>query len=146
MAERRRALRLFQMGILTATLLSIVECHFGVVRNGMNATLVLATINSIDWSKSPGENLVSEQQWAAISRLVDMTPREIETCQFLFAGQKRGEIACELGISERTVRFHMESIHDKLQVKNRVDLILRLIQLRDYVIANDKASSAGVIQ
>lgn len=99
-------------------------------------SLLLATRGKFDWSNQPGAILISADQWDVISRLVEMTPREIQVSNLLFTGMTRNEIAEELGIATRTVRFHMEVLHEKLQVNTRVELVLRLIQLRDFVIAN----------
>lgn len=97
---------------------------------------MMTTGGSIDWSQSPGESLITPHQWSKISQLVEMSPREIQISNLLFAGLTRVEIAEELGITPRTVRFHMESLHEKLKVKTRVELVLRLVQLRDFLTTN----------
>lgn len=102
----------------------------------MSSASVLSTEKEFDWSNSPGEFLISEQQWDAISKLVDMTPRERQVSGLLLTGITRDKIALELGIAFRTVRFHMEILHEKLHVRTRVDFVLRLIQLRDFVTSN----------
>ena len=107
----------------------------------MSANLILATRNSIDWSRSPGESIVSPQQWSALAQLVDMSSREIQIAKLLMSGLTRTEIALHLQISPRTVRFHMESLHDKLQVKSRVELVMRLVQLRDFLMTNQSLAS-----
>lgn len=96
---------------------------------------MMTTGDAIDWSQSPGEGLITPHQWSRISQLVEMSTREIQISNLLFAGLTRAEIADELGIRPRTVRFHMESLHDKLKVKTRVELVLRLVQLRDFIAA-----------
>lgn len=90
----------------------------------------------IDWARSPGEALITPPQWQKISQFVEMSTREIQISNLLFAGMTRVGIANELGITTRTVRFHMESLHEKLHVKSRVELVLRLVQLRDFLTAN----------
>ena len=47
--------------------------------------------------------------------------REFEVLEHIARGRKNREIASALTIEERTVRFHVENILDKLKVKNRTE-------------------------
>jgi len=51
----------------------------------------------------------------------DPTPRELEVLTLLAQGLKNAEIADELFISERTVKFHVSSILAKLGAENRTE-------------------------
>jgi DNA-binding NarL/FixJ family response regulator len=48
-----------------------------------------------------------------------LSDREFQVLELVARGCKNREIALALGIKERTVRFHVENILDKLDVKNR---------------------------
>lgn len=53
----------------------------------------------------------------------DLTPRELEVLRLLAQGQLNKEIAAQLVISERTVKFHVSSIMGKLGAGNRTEVV-----------------------
>jgi DNA-binding CsgD family transcriptional regulator len=55
-----------------------------------------------------------------------LSNREWEVVRLLQAGKSNKLIASSLGISERTVEFHLKNIFTKVQVSSRVELILKL--------------------
>jgi DNA-binding NarL/FixJ family response regulator len=54
-----------------------------------------------------------------------LTPREAEVLSHLARGGSNKRIAAALGISERTVKFHVSSIIAKLGATNRTDAVTR---------------------
>jgi DNA-binding NarL/FixJ family response regulator len=59
----------------------------------------------------------------------DLTAREIEVLQQLAAGLPNKLIATKLGISEHTVKFHVNSIMSKLGVESRTEAVVRAARL-----------------
>jgi DNA-binding NarL/FixJ family response regulator len=57
-------------------------------------------------------------------RLASLTPREREVVALMGEGLRNGEVAARLRIREATVRNHLTSILDKLDVPDRVALAL----------------------
>jgi NarL family two-component system response regulator LiaR len=57
-----------------------------------------------------------------------LTAREAEVLQMLAQGQPNKQIARDLGITERTVKFHVSAILAKLGVANRTEAIARAAQ------------------
>jgi len=58
-----------------------------------------------------------------------LTERELEVLHLLAKGRQNKEIANELVISERTVKFHVSAILAKLGVGNRTEAVSRAAQL-----------------
>jgi FixJ family two-component response regulator len=71
-----------------------------------------------------------QDEIAAPTRMVTLSPREYEVMQWLVKGLHNRAIAEELGISHRTVEVHKARVLDKLNVRNVVELV-RLIDSQD---------------
>src|SRR5688500_16438743 len=55
-----------------------------------------------------------------------LSPRENEVAHLLLEGKSNKQIAFSLGVSIRTVEFHLRNIFAKLEVGSRVELVLKL--------------------
>ncbi len=60
-------------------------------------------------------------EWAA--RLYDLTPGESRVVQALLSGGPLGSVAKTLGITEATVKTHLQHVFDKTGTRRQVDLI-----------------------
>ena len=58
----------------------------------------------------------------------DLTRREQEVLSALASGKRNREIAEDLFISERTVKFHVRSMFNKLRAKNRTEVVKTAIE------------------
>ena len=58
-----------------------------------------------------------------------LTPREFQVLRLLGEGQPNKEIARLLGISEHTVKFHVNAILGKLNVQSRTEAVVRATRL-----------------
>lgn len=59
----------------------------------------------------------------ALSHAPRLSPREREVLRHVAAGLSNKEIAAQLGISERTVKFHVTAIFEKLGAENRAQAV-----------------------
>ena len=55
-----------------------------------------------------------------------LSKREWEVVGLLLQGNSNKQIAASLGISTRTVEFHLKNIYLKFEVRSRIELILKL--------------------
>jgi len=53
-----------------------------------------------------------------------LTPREIELVRLAAGGQSNKEISRRLDIKEGTVKIHLHNVYEKLEIRNRVQLLL----------------------
>jgi len=61
-----------------------------------------------------------------MSEFSALTNREGEVVKLLMQGKSNKLIAASLGISDRTVEFHLKNIYAKYQVSSRIELVLKL--------------------
>jgi DNA-binding NarL/FixJ family response regulator len=59
---------------------------------------------------------------------VALTPREQGVLDLLAHGKSNKEIATSLGVTERTIKFHVSAIFTKLGVNNRTEAVTRAMQ------------------
>lgn len=59
----------------------------------------------------------------------ELTPREREVLQLLAEGLPNREIALRLGVTDHTVKFHMNTIFSKLDVHTRTEAVARSARL-----------------
>ena len=59
----------------------------------------------------------------------DLTPREREVLRWTAAGKTSCEIGIILGISARTVNFHVTSILSKLNAVNKTQAVVKAVLL-----------------
>jgi DNA-binding NarL/FixJ family response regulator len=72
--------------------------------------------------------------WTEIADALHLTPREWEIVTLVFEGKTREAIANRLNVKVRTVRHHLERIYQKLDVNDKVGLVLRIIRVRDKLV------------
>lgn len=130
----------FQSGVKVnfSSVMSGSDSNMNIPRNVFSPTVSNKTERAFEWTDRPGENLISDSEWLAVKNYARLSMREGQVCRLLFEGNKRDEIAEMLGISPRTVRYHLESLHKKLKVNTRVGLVLRMVQLRDFLVGKNQ--------
>jgi DNA-binding NarL/FixJ family response regulator len=72
---------------------------------------------------------VLQQSRPAYELVEPLTARELEVMQLLASGQTNKEIAQRLGVTEHTVKFHVNSILGKLGVATRTEAVVHAARL-----------------
>jgi DNA-binding NarL/FixJ family response regulator len=72
--------------------------------------------------------MISELAWREIGRSLRLTQRELQIVRATFDDCKESVIATDLGIAPRTVHTHIERLHRKLTVEDRLQLVLRVMR------------------
>ena len=89
---------------------------------------------------NPGIDLLTPEEWTDVARTLRFTPREWQVATLVFEGMTQAAIANQLKIRPRTVRQHLERLYKKVDVHDRVGLVLRVVQVhfrRDEISATD---------
>jgi DNA-binding NarL/FixJ family response regulator len=55
-----------------------------------------------------------------MTRLSNLTPRELKILQMILGGKTNKAIASEIDISEKTVEFHIDHIYTKIGARTRL--------------------------
>jgi DNA-binding NarL/FixJ family response regulator len=81
------------------------------------------------FSTNPAEELLSGEDWSRVATLAGLTLQEMKVAVCLFESKTRPQIAEQLQCAERTVRFHIERLFAKLNVRDRLSLAQRIIRI-----------------
>ena len=79
--------------------------------------------------ENPGIGLLTPEEWTNVAQTLRFTPREWQVATLVFEGKTQDAIAVHLNIRPRTVRQHLERLYKKVEVHDRVGLVLRVVQV-----------------
>jgi two-component system, NarL family, nitrate/nitrite response regulator NarL len=106
----------------------------GLLPRDVDAPTLMAALRAVakgllvaDPAFAKGASPSSDQ--AAVTLSEALTPREVEVLQLLASGLPNKIIAGRLGISEHTVRFHLNAIFGKLDAHSRTEAVTRAARL-----------------
>jgi DNA-binding NarL/FixJ family response regulator len=91
-------------------------------------------------SRAPEEDSTSAEPDVVL--LGQLTPRERSVLKLLAGGRGMPEIARGMGVSEHTVRTHMQNLYAKLGAHSRLDVV-RFAAKHGLVETEDEAGQAG---
>lgn len=117
-----------RLGLPVAVITS--KANFELAKEALNhgACALLEKPFRIEQLVETFENLWEDPPFlgVALQRFVEksqLTEKESDVCRLLFKGLSNAEIAGVMGVSEKTVKFHVSGIFSKCQVKSRSELL-----------------------
>ena len=75
-----------------------------------------------------GSSMFSGEAWVEIAHSLGLSGRELQIVRGTFDDKTEIAMAADLHISPSTVHTHVERLHHKLRIANRVQLLLRVMQ------------------
>ncbi len=89
-------------------------------------------------SRNFGSEVITALRNASVRRIamqaLRLSAREDQIVQFLFSGKTNKEIASQLGITERTVKHYMTVLMQKLNARNRVEVVIAAQHLKQRLL------------
>ena len=70
----------------------------------------------------------SRNEWGRIVKQLEIPPHQKEICQEILSGKSDKQIATALGLQVATIRTHISRLFARLDVQDRVELILFLFR------------------
>lgn len=87
--------------------------------------------------------LFSEQEWTQLKQHLHLPPRQAEIARHIMCGKSDKQIASAMGISITTVRTHVSRLFRKLDLNDRMELMLHVFAcLRQYDATHRRRGSA----
>ncbi len=71
--------------------------------------------------------LFDEAKWRQLADQLDLTPRQLAAARLLCRGCTTQQIAARIGISLDTARLHLCNLFARLDVHDRVGVVVRLV-------------------
>lgn len=99
----------------------------GYLLKGMTLEELLETVRVVHSGKSRIPSAIAEKLADRVSGQ-ELTPRELEVLERIVAGRSNRDAASDLGISETTVKTHVNSLLSKLGVADRTHAATLAIQ------------------
>jgi DNA-binding NarL/FixJ family response regulator len=72
---------------------------------------------------------MDRRTWRAIAKELALSPQQIRIVEAILRGKQDKQIAAELGLSIPTVRTYLTRIFDRVEVEDRLRLVLRIFAM-----------------
>lgn len=97
----------------------------GTSGDSLRSALIAAAQGMVVIDPQIAVTLLPSAEHVPTQPLGELTPREVQVLQLLSEGLPNKAIASRLGISEHTVKFHVNAIMGKLGAQSRTDAVMR---------------------
>ena len=118
--------QLSRLSLLLQDITARAKAYETVLRGNSQATAAIDALKrEIEEAHNEVKEMLADEEPRENSPL---TKREIEVLLLVARGLLNKQVAYELGISDRTVQFHLKSIFDKLAVGSRTEAVVKGIE------------------
>jgi len=80
-------------------------------------------------SRNPGEGMISVEDWCELGEYLKLSSRELRVAVLMFEGNSRSQIAQRMVRAPGTVRSYTDRIFAKLNVADRLGMVLRITRV-----------------
>lgn len=94
-------------------------------------------------SKHPGVGMIAPEEWTSIASELKLSPREFCVAVLIFEGNSRLQVARRLKCSPETCRVYIDRVFAKLNVRDRLDMVLRIVRIHLSLVACRREPAAS---
>jgi len=76
----------------------------------------------------PIVDLLDEKQLSYLQKRYHMSPRELQVAKLVCQGFNEEEIAKDLNLKHGTLKTHLRNVYRRVRVRNKITLLLRLVE------------------
>ncbi len=106
-----------------------IKGHAGLVSIATKAALTKEALNAMTFMSLVVHNVLSAMQQSDPAELAAFTPREIECLRWAAAGKTDDEIAQILGLSVKTVYYHIDGAKRRINASSRTQAVANAIRI-----------------
>ena len=86
--------------------------------------------------------LLDDKDWIYIQTRYQLTKRELDVAKLVCRGFNNEDIAAELEITHGTVKTHIRNIYRRVRIKNKIQMVLKFVDVATKSAAKSGTSSA----
>jgi DNA-binding NarL/FixJ family response regulator len=79
--------------------------------------------------RNPGEEMLAAEEWERVAHQLQLSAREFSVAVLIFEGNSRHQIARRLHCASGTVRIYIDRLFAKLNVPDRLGMVLRVMRV-----------------
>lgn len=86
--------------------------------------------------------LLDDKDWLYVQRWYHLTDREIQVAKLVCRGFNNEDITAELKIKSGTVKTHIRNIYRRVRIKNKIQMVLKFVDIATKFTAKPETTSA----
>jgi DNA-binding CsgD family transcriptional regulator len=90
----------------------------------------------------PSIGLLDDKKWLYIQKYFYLTDRELQVAKLVCRGFNNEDIAAKLKIKPGTIKTHIRNIYRRIRVKNKIQMVLKFVDVAAKFSARSGTTSA----